>query len=123
LKKMFYPGEILYDAAIYYKIQSRMASIKVDGEIIDVLEGSSIKEALEAAEMEITTLPSSEGHYMSCQTGGCWACAVNVDGKLQPACISTVRHGMKIKTDVSDLPPRRLVGGFMGHHVGGVGTP
>jgi pyruvate formate lyase activating enzyme len=30
---------------------------------------------------------------------------------------------MRIKTDVNGHPPRRLVGGFMGHHVGGVGTP
>jgi ferredoxin len=51
-----------------------------------VPDGPSIKEALEAAGMEITTLPSSEGHFMPCQTVGCWACAVNVDGKLQPAC-------------------------------------
>jgi hypothetical protein len=28
---------------------------------------------------------------------------------------------MRIKTDVSGFAPRRLVGGFMGHHVGGVG--
>ena len=122
-KKIFHQGEILYDAAVYHRIQSRMASIEVDGKTIEVQDGSSIKEALMAAGMKITTLSSSEGHYMPCQTGGCWACAVNVDGKLQPVCVSTVHHEMKIKTDVSDLPPRRLVGGFMGHHVGGVGTP
>ena len=83
---MFCPGEILCDSAVYHNIQSRMASLEVDGKTIEVQDGSSTKEALEAAGMEITTLPSSEGHFMPCQTGGCCACAVDVDGKLQPAC-------------------------------------
>jgi pyruvate formate lyase activating enzyme len=100
-----------------------MASVEVDGKTVEVPDGSSIKEALEAMGIEVTMFPSSEGHFMPCQTGGCWACAVNVDGELQPACVSAVRPGMRIKTDVSGHPPRRLVGGFMGHHVGGVGTP
>lgn len=60
---------------------------------------------------------------MPCQTGGCWSCAVDIDGELGPACITKVHPGMNIKTDASRFTPRRIVGGFMGHHVGGVGTP
>jgi pyruvate formate lyase activating enzyme len=100
-----------------------MASIEVNGRLVEVPDGCSIKEALEALGIEITMFPSDEGHFMPCQTGGCWACAVDVDGKLQPACVSAVRPEMRIKTDVSGFAPRRIAGGFMGHHVGGVGTP
>jgi pyruvate formate lyase activating enzyme len=60
---------------------------------------------------------------MPCQTGGCWACAMDIDGELRPACVSPVRDGMRIKTDPGGLAPKRLLGGFMPHQVGGVGTP
>ncbi len=72
---------------------------------------------------EITMFPSDKGLFMPCQIGGCWTCAVEADGELRPACVSPVKQKMKIKTDTSGLTPKRLVGGFMGHHVGGVGTP
>jgi pyruvate formate lyase activating enzyme len=100
-----------------------MISIEVDGRPVKVPEGSSIKEALEALGFEITMFPTDEGLFMPCQTGGCWTCAVDVDGELRPACVSEVHEGMKIRTDPGVLTPKRIAGGFMGHHVGGVGTP
>jgi pyruvate formate lyase activating enzyme len=100
-----------------------MASIEINGIAVEVPEGSSIKETLEALDFEITIFPSDEGLFMPCQTGGCWSCAVDIDGELRPACVSKVQQGMKVKTSASNLTPRRIVGGFMGHRVGGVGTP
>jgi pyruvate formate lyase activating enzyme len=100
-----------------------MISIEFDGIAVEVPEGSSVKEALEALGFQITMFPSDPGIFMPCQTGGCWSCAVNIDGELWPACVSKVQQEMRIKTDASSLTPRRIVGGFMGHHVGGVGTP
>jgi hypothetical protein len=91
-----------------------MASIEVDGESVEVNEGSSLKEALEALGFEITLFPSQEGFFVPCQMGGCWACALDIDGHLLPGCISTVQQGMRIKTDTSSLTPKRPVGGFMG---------
>ncbi len=100
-----------------------MALIEVDGQSMEVLEGTSIRQVLEALGFQITMLPSDPGLFMPCQTGGCWSCALDIDGELRPACVSTVQHGMRIKTDACSLIPMRQVGGFMGHHVGGVGTP
>ncbi len=100
-----------------------MASIEVNGISVEVPEGSFVKEALEALGFEIAMFPSDEGVFMPCQTGGCLSCAVDIDGELRPACVSKVHEGMRIKMDASRLTPRRIVGGFMGHHVGGVGTP
>ena len=135
-----------------------MISIEVDGKAVEAKEGSTIKEALEALGYEITLFPSDGGLFMPCQTGGCWACALDVDGRLMPACTTTVGSGMRIRTgndmrvassitpnikryddgrngkvspdsssdsaaSQGDLAPRRLVGGFLGHQAGGVGTP
>lgn len=100
-----------------------MVSIEVDGQSMEVQEGTSIKQVLEALGFQITMFPSDPGLFMPCQTGGCWSCALDIDGELRPACVSAAQHGMRIKTDTSSLTPRRLVGGFMGHRAGGVGTP
>jgi pyruvate formate lyase activating enzyme len=100
-----------------------MISIEMDGISVEVPDGYSIKEVLESLGFRITMIPSKEELFMPCQTGGCWTRAVDVDGELKPACVSTVNQGMRIKTNPSNLTPRRIVGGFMGHHVGGVGTP
>ena len=134
-----------------------MISIEVDGKAVQVAEGGTIKEALEALGFQATLFPPEKaetGLFMPCQTGGCWACALDVNGSLAPACVTAVSAGMKIRTgssrrvvpsirgyaddgksagNTSDagggaisglgLTPRRLVGGFLGHQAGGVGTP
>ncbi len=61
-----------------------------------------------------------------CRTGGCWACAVIVNHKLKPSCITPVEEGMEIITDPEEIAKqeqKRIVSGFQGHAVGGVGTP
>lgn len=99
-----------------------MALIEVDGKSAEVPEGCSVKEALEMLGFEITMFPSPVALFMPCQTCCCWSCALDIDGQLKPACISIVYQGMEIKTDARSLTPRRVVGGFMGHKVSGVGT-
>lgn len=56
-----------------------------------------------------------------CRTGGCWNCAVTVDGEVRRGCLTSLHKGMRIST--AELPPRRIISGFQGHQVGGVGTP
>lgn len=61
-----------------------------------------------------------------CRTGGCWSCAVIVNQDLKPSCITPVEEGMEIITDTEEIAkqePKRIVSGFQGHAVGGVGTP
>jgi pyruvate formate lyase activating enzyme len=99
-----------------------MTSIELDGTSRQVPGGITVKEALESLGFEIAKFPTDPGLLMPCQTGGCWTCALEIDGQLRPACVSQVEEGMKIKTDPAG-PPKRLVGGFMPHRVGGVGTP
>jgi len=100
-----------------------MAVIEVDGSRLEVLEGTPLINALQSQGYSISRFPEDPGLFMPCRTGGCWACAVEADGRLRPACVLTVRDGMTIRTNPSHLVPKRLVGGFMGHGVGGVGTP
>lgn len=61
-----------------------------------------------------------------CRTGGCWSCAVIINHKLKPSCVTPVAEGMEIITDPEEIAKReskRVVSGFQGHAVGGVGTP
>ncbi|MDI6811857.1 MAG: radical SAM protein, partial [archaeon] len=61
-----------------------------------------------------------------CRTGGCWSCAVIVNKNLKPSCVTPVEEGMEIITDSEEIAKqeqKRVVSGFQGHAVGGVGTP
>ncbi len=98
-------------------------SIDVDGIAAEVPEGAAVKDALQFLGHPIGRFPGDPGAFMPCHTSGCLACALDIDGKLAPACITPVRQGMRIKTELGGLIPRRLIGGFMAHRVGGVGTP
>lgn len=47
-----------------------------------------------------------------------------VDGELRQSCVATVREGMDVTTRIPPSQhPRRSAHGWMGHAVGGVGTP
>ena len=100
-----------------------MISIEVDRRRIEVPVGFSVKEALESLGYNITMHPADKGLFMPCQVGGCWACALEIDGEVRPACSTQVQEGMRIKTGAPRGTPQRMVAGFMGHKVGGVGTP
>lgn len=101
----------------------RWVEILVDGERVEVPEGVTLKRALEELGWRFSRHPSEEGWPLPCGTGGCYACAVLVDGKLQPACYTPVRSGMDVRTNVEEVPPLRRISGYQPHPVGGVGTP
>lgn len=100
----------------------KSVSIKVDGEIFSVSERITIKKALEIGGSKPCRYPGEGDLFAPCRTGGCWSCAIPVDGELKPCCVTAVREGMDINTR-ADVIPKRPVYGWMGHAVGGVGTP
>ncbi|MFW6125626.1 MAG: radical SAM protein [Chloroflexota bacterium] len=104
--------------------REREITMEVDGKKVQVPERISVKAALEEVGYQFGDSPGHPGIFAPCGVGACWSCAVEVDGRPRPACVTAVREGMKINTELpADYTPRRLVLGFMGHEVGGVGTP
>ncbi|NIO16625.1 MAG: radical SAM protein [Deltaproteobacteria bacterium] len=96
--------------------------VEVDGEGALVPENTTVKRALEHLGVRFGKLP--DGILAPCGTGGCFSCAVEIDGVVKPCCVTKVHEGARIRTRLpGDHVPRRIVGGFMGHTVGGVGTP
>lgn len=88
-----------------------------------------IKDALDEAGVKISKFPFKDPSKdinpvitMPCLSGGCWSCAVKVDGKYALSCITPLYEGMKIELPTT-IPPLRVVSGFGAHTVGGVGTP
>lgn len=101
-------------------------SIRVDGEVFSVPEGITVLHALEMCGYTSSEFPGEGDIFAPCKTGGCWSCAVMVDGEVKPSCVTPVHRGadISVNPDVkSRVAPKRLVHGWMGHHVGGVGTP
>lgn len=104
--------------------REKEVTIEVDGKVLRVPERISVKAALAELGYKVGSSPDEEGLFAPCGVGACWACAVEVDGEVRPACVTAIKEGMRIKTEVpQDYTPRRLVLGFMGHETGGVGTP
>jgi pyruvate formate lyase activating enzyme len=53
-----------------------------------------------------------KAHHAACQTGGCWDCAVLIDGELTRSCITPLRSGMQIVSNpraISQAVPKRVV--------------
>ncbi len=101
------------------------AQLILDGRPIKVPERITLLQALEISGYPIGTFPGEGRIIAPCRTGGCWACAVLVDGELRPSCITPVKDGAVVETEPARLAgrePQRLVFGFSGHMVGGVGT-
>jgi pyruvate formate lyase activating enzyme len=101
-----------------------MVSITLDGKGLQVQAGITVKKALELGGYKVSKYPEPASLFTPCETGGCWSCAVEVDGQPQRACVTSVGDGMNIRTVLPDsYLPRRILTGFSGHQVGGVGTP
>jgi pyruvate formate lyase activating enzyme len=97
--------------------------IEVNGKIYNVPEKITVKKALEELGYKFTKFPKGD-FFAPCEVGGCYSCAVIIEEKILPSCITGVKEGMIIKTEFpDDFIPKRIVGGFTGHLVGGVGTP
>jgi len=98
--------------------------IFVDGIKYEVNRRITVKNALEKLGFCFDKLPASDCFFSPCETGGCYACEMMIDGQIATACHTPVKDGMKIETNVPlDTHPLRIVSGYMAHSVGGVGTP
>lgn len=112
-----------YEAVKMVEIQDgKSISITVDGEVFSVPDRITIKRVLEMCGYKLCEFPGEGELFVPCKTGGCWSCAVLVNNELKPSCVTEVKEGMKIITK-PEVTPKRPVHGWMGHSVGGVGTP
>jgi len=104
--------------------REREVTIEVNGKLAAVPEQISVKDALIEASYPLALSPQESGLFAPCEAGGCWSCAVEIDGVVKPACRTIVRKGMKIRTGLpEEYVPRRIILNFQGHPMGGVGTP
>jgi len=105
-------------------VPRKQIKISVDGEYFVVPERTTVKRALESLGLEFGKFPDETKIFAPCEIGGCFVCAVRIDGKPKPACVTPVRDGMIIGLELArDYVPLRRVSGFQPHSVGGVGTP
>ena len=104
------------------EIEPELVKIYVDGVEHRVPKGISVAKALELVGFKFER-PGSRKPCIPCGTGGCWACALVIDGELERTCITPVRDGMSIETSVERVEPLRIVHGPAPHLVGGKATP
>ncbi len=104
------------------EVECDLIRIYVEGVEYEVPSRISVKEALENIGITFNP-PGSKGLTAPCELGGCWACAVLIDGGLERSCITPVRDGMRIELDVEGIAPLRIVHGPQPHRVGGKATP
>lgn len=104
--------------------RDRQVTIEIDGQTATVPERISAKEALIGAGYRISEFPGELGILAPCQVASCWNCPVQVDSQIRPACVTAVKEGIKIRRELPrDYILKRIVHHFVGHTVGGVGTP
>ena len=99
-------------------------TITINNQQFKVPKQITIKKALIRAGYVFTKDPTKEGIFAPCETGGCYACAIVVNGNLRPICHYGLKEGTRIELDLpKNVKPLRIVNGFQPHSVGGVGTP
>lgn len=103
-------------------VEERSVEIVVNGVKARVPAPATVAEALRYLGFELGK-PGSRKTSLSCKTGGCWSCAVVINGALERSCIMPVREGMRIDTDTGNFIPLRIVHGPEPHVVGGKATP
>ena len=73
----------------------------------------SVREALDELNQGVKGSPHDDRHDSNlCGTGGCWHCAVLIDGILARSCMTPLREGMEIVTDpeiLQQAEPKRIV--------------
>ncbi|RLG80743.1 MAG: radical SAM protein [Thermoprotei archaeon] len=113
-----------YNARIieYVETRTEYVNIIVDGVKYEVPRYTSVAKALEYIGFKFDN-PGSKRPSLPCRTGGCWACALVINGSLERTCITPVRNGMVIETNIEDKTPLRIVHGPDPHLVGGKATP
>ncbi|MCS7125741.1 MAG: radical SAM protein [Aigarchaeota archaeon] len=104
------------------EVKEKHVNIWINGVKYLVPYPSTLKQALESVGI-VFSKPGSYKLSSPCNLGGCWACSVIVDGKLERTCVTPVREGLSLKLDVEEAEPLRIVHGPQPHRVGGKGTP
>jgi len=107
-----------YNTIKMEKTRKEKVEVTVDGKPIK--SAGIVKDALKAAKIDMGKSPKNT-IFTPCECGGCWACAVKINGKIALSCITPLSDGMKIETGIK--APLRVMSGFGAHMVGGVGTP
>ncbi|MCD6357304.1 MAG: (2Fe-2S)-binding protein [Thermoproteales archaeon] len=99
-----------YEARVVEEVEEEVGevTIYVDGVAHRVPDGVTVARALESIGYSFR----EPGHEpsLACRTGGCWSCALVIDGELERTCITPVRDGMRISTDLAGVTPRRARG-------------
>lgn len=77
-------------------------SVRIDGELVTVLEGQTVLEAARAIGKQIPTLCHLQGLT---DVGACRVCMVELAGtdRMLPACTTPIQEGMSIKTSSTKL--------------------
>ncbi len=105
-------------------VPRKQVKITMDGADFAIPERITVKRALELIGLEFSRFPQSNKIFAPCEIGSCFACAMTIDGKVKPACVTPVKDGISISLELPEgYIPLRRVSGFMPHPVGGVGTP
>lgn len=109
-----------YEARIIVEDFSERKNVRitVNGVEHEVPEYVTVKQALKLVGY---SFPKEVGDF--CETGGCWSCAVIINGNLERSCITPIANGMTIETDVENVEPLRIIHGPQPHTVGGKATP
>jgi bidirectional [NiFe] hydrogenase diaphorase subunit len=89
-------------------LAKKKLSIRIDGELINALEGQTILQAAKAAGKVIPTLCDLDGLT---PVGACRICIVEVSGidRLLPACTTPIQDGMSVTTNSPRLTRYRRV--------------
>ncbi|MFW5991858.1 MAG: 2Fe-2S iron-sulfur cluster-binding protein, partial [Halanaerobiaceae bacterium] len=74
-----------------------MVNLEIDGQEVEVEEGTSILEAARSIGIDIPTLCYLKDINVE---GACRVCLVEIEGDpvLRPSCVSDAEEGMKVKT-------------------------
>jgi glycine/D-amino acid oxidase-like deaminating enzyme len=95
-----------------FRQQGQVLDFEMDGEIRHAIDGESIAAALIAAgHLEFRRDKSGAPRGPLCGMGVCLECEVTVDGAVRRACLTKVRHGMRVRSlDFRvPLPPAQSV--------------
>lgn len=79
---------------------SAVIRLQVDGQVIEVLGGSSVAAAIAQVTPYFRRSPSGQPRAPLCGMGVCFECRVDIDGVGQlRACMIPAREGMQVRTD------------------------
>ncbi len=83
----------------------------LDGENLIIQGPITVRQVLRSLGKSVGGHADQTSHA-TCDTGGCWNCAVWIDGELKRSCLTPLTDGMAISTDsveVRDADPLRVV--------------